>query len=72
MSALLTPRKFATPQNITFLKSYLAGLDLEGQQAAELLDEMHDCLADSVYIQIGSVDLNDIAGKISKECEAFE
>ena len=54
------------------LLDYLKGLTMTGEQAAELVDALYDCIKDSDYMLIGSVDLNDIAGRMKHEIEAVE
>lgn len=61
-----------TKEILLIITGQLRGLRMEGVQVALLVDELYDTLADSKYMEFGSVDLNDIAGRMLRECEASE
>jgi hypothetical protein len=70
MSALTIVRKQATRQFVDHIKEQLRSVRMEGDFVSEIVDELHDCLDDSLYQAIGSVDLNDISGRMSAELSA--
>lgn len=64
-------RIWIKPAQVKELRATLCGLLIEGEDAADLIDELHGCLQSSAWKRIGSADLEDIAGTMRAECEAF-
>ena len=65
-------RNYPRSYELADLQYKLKKLRLTGLQAALLVDELHDCIAESEYMEYGTVDLNDIAGRMLKEMEGKE
>ena len=64
-------RRWATRQQINQLKAMLRGCYMEGEEAAELIEELHASLHDSSWKRIGSADLEAVADTMRAECAAF-
>ena len=64
-------RRWATRQQINAIKAMLRGFYMEGEEAADLIDELHASLHDSSWKRIGSGDLEAFADTMRAECEAF-
>lgn len=68
----MTTRIDATAFDMYALKVPLRQLKLTGFQCSELLDCLYDCIADSKYMEHGSLDLDDIAARMFTESENME
>lgn len=72
MSALQTTRNPATRQAAQHIVDMLVAVNVDGQQAIDILSALADALAGSVYSEHGSVDLGDVADQMLEELIAFE
>lgn len=64
-------RRWASPWQLKHLQIQLSGFLMEGEDAATLLDALHDTLEQSSYKRIGSSSLSEMADTIRSECALF-
>jgi len=70
---MLKPKRIpAGPGMMDLWELELQSYTLTGIQAAHLIDQIHDCIVDGAYMDVGSVDLNDIAGRMLHECDIYK
>ena len=64
-------RQWATRQQINQVRAMLRTIYMEGEEAADLIDEVNHSLSQSSHKRIGSSDLEAVADQIRHDCEAF-
>jgi hypothetical protein len=57
---------------VSLIVEKLKGLTLTGIQCSFILETLHACIAESEYIEHGSIDLDDIAAKMYMEVKNYE
>ena len=62
----------ATAFDMYAIKVQLRKIKLNGLECSEVLDCLYDCIADSKYMEHGSIDLDDIAARMFTESENME
>lgn len=67
MSALTQQRRGATDGDTHNIVSQIQRLRMEGSDVEAVISALHDALDGSEYQKYGSVDLDDIAGRIGAE-----
>ena len=72
MSTLTTTRRGASDGDIHNIVSLVNGLRIEGVDAAAVISALYDALDGSGYQQFGSVDLDDVAGRIRQETKDYD
>ena len=68
----MTKRTEATAKDVIELVLQLRKLKLDGFQCSVIMDCLYDCIADSKYMEHGSIDLDDIAARMFTESENME
>ena len=71
MSALTITRRGATAAEIDQIVLRIKHLRAEGPDACKILDALHDAVDGSAYQAYGSVDLDDISGRMGREIMDF-
>lgn len=67
MSALTQIRRGVQDIDIQFITRFIEGLRIDGNDAAAICDSINTALAGSQYQGYGSVDFDDLSGRISAE-----
>jgi hypothetical protein len=72
MSALTIVRRPGTNQALDLILTVLKSHRFEGSDAVKVLYELHESLESSLYLAIGSVDLECVADEMHREIKNFE